>query len=443
MTSNLIPAAEYLRKSTEHQKYSLENQSAAIRDYAECHEFEVVKTYADPARSGLSLKHRPGLQQLLRDVAGGEASYRVILVYDVSRWGRFQDTDEAAHYEFVCKAAGVPVHYCAEAFSNDASLPSSIMKALKRAMAGEYSRELGVKVVEGQKRMAARGFKQGGSPAFGYQRLLVSSDRQPRQLLRRGERKGTTTDRVVLAPGSACDVELVREIFRRFANEGASLRGLARDLNREGDPSPEGKTWHHSVIRNILRSPVYVGCNVFNRRTMRLASASVALPRSEWVVCPGAHEPLVDQETFDRAQRIMGAQTVAKSDEQLLEELRSIVAAKGTLSAELVDEASGMANSRTYWYRFGGLRRAAELIGYDWWGSRRGAANIRILDSLRSILRQEGVLSARIINVSCRDFCSTTVKRRFGSLARAYELVGYEWRENFMRARRWRAPAAS
>lgn len=99
------------------------------------------------------------------------------------------DADESAHYEFVCKAAGIPVHYCAEVFSNDASLPSSIMKALKRAMAGEYSRELGVKVVEGQKRMAARGFKQGGSPAFGYQRLLVSSDRQPRQLLQRGERK--------------------------------------------------------------------------------------------------------------------------------------------------------------------------------------------------------------------------------------------------------------
>lgn len=85
MTSNLIPATEYLRKSTEHQKYSVENPAAAIRDYAERHGFSAVRTYADPANSGLSLKHRPGLQQLLKDVAAGEPAYRVILVYDVSR----------------------------------------------------------------------------------------------------------------------------------------------------------------------------------------------------------------------------------------------------------------------------------------------------------------------------------------------------------------------
>ena len=70
----------------------------------------------------------------------GAAPYKAILVYDVSRWGRFQDTDESAHYEFLCKSAGVPVHYCAETFANDGSLPSLIMKALKRTMAGEYGR---------------------------------------------------------------------------------------------------------------------------------------------------------------------------------------------------------------------------------------------------------------------------------------------------------------
>ena len=55
----------------------------------------------------------------------------VVLVYDVSRWGRYQDTDEAAHYEFLCKRAGVPIHYCAEQFPNDGSVPAAILKALK------------------------------------------------------------------------------------------------------------------------------------------------------------------------------------------------------------------------------------------------------------------------------------------------------------------------
>lgn len=202
--SNSLPAAQYLRMSTERQQYSLENQSTAIQAYASLHAFEIVQTYTDNARSGVSLKNRPGLQQLLRDVVSGTHAFQAILVYDVSRWGRFQDTDEPAHYEFLCKSAGVPVHYCAETFANDGTLPSLIMKALKRTMAGEYSRELGVKVLAGQKRLAHLGFKQRGPPGYGLRRMLVNPDRMPKQILEAGERKSIATDRVTLTSPSFC-----------------------------------------------------------------------------------------------------------------------------------------------------------------------------------------------------------------------------------------------
>jgi len=81
MTANqLVPAAQYLRKSTEHQQYSLENQSTAIQRYADSQGFEVVRTYSDAAKSGLVLRHRIGLRQLLQDVVSGSPDYRVILV---------------------------------------------------------------------------------------------------------------------------------------------------------------------------------------------------------------------------------------------------------------------------------------------------------------------------------------------------------------------------
>ena len=140
-SDSLVPAAQYLRMSTEHQQYSIFNQSATIEKYAEEHGFQVVRTYSDPARSGVILGRRKGLQQLLQDAVAGNQPYRAILVYDVSRWGRFQDSDEAAHYEFLCKTAGIPVHYCAETFANDNSPMSLVMKAVKRSMAAEYSRE--------------------------------------------------------------------------------------------------------------------------------------------------------------------------------------------------------------------------------------------------------------------------------------------------------------
>src|SRR6201997_1444632 len=138
-TNQRVPAAQYIRMSTEHQQYSLENQSLAIQKYADCHNFEIVQTYTDTARSGVILKHRAGLQRLLQDVVQGSCGFSAILVYDVSRWGRFQDTDEAAHYEFLCKSSGVPVHYCAEIFPNDGSAFASMIKSFRRIMASDYS----------------------------------------------------------------------------------------------------------------------------------------------------------------------------------------------------------------------------------------------------------------------------------------------------------------
>ena len=73
--------------STEHQQYSTENQIAAIQKYAAAHGMEVVRTFGDYGKSGLSVSRREGLQALLREVESGRADFEVILVYDISRWG--------------------------------------------------------------------------------------------------------------------------------------------------------------------------------------------------------------------------------------------------------------------------------------------------------------------------------------------------------------------
>lgn len=233
MTDNAkVPVARYLRMSTERQEYSLLHQSEAIDRYAARNGFLVVKSYTDEARTGVTFQNRKGLQDLIQDVVQGLATYKAVLVYDVSRWGRFQDTDEAAHYEFLCKSAGIPVHYCEEPFSNEVGLSALIMKSLKRAMAAEYSRELGVKIFAAQKRLAALGFRQGAPPGYGLQRLLVSSERRPKQILHYGERKSIATDRVIQVPGPPEEVHCVREIYRLFIQEKMAFLEIARELNR-------------------------------------------------------------------------------------------------------------------------------------------------------------------------------------------------------------------
>lgn len=172
-TSEVIPfssgirAAKYVRMSTEHQRYSTENQSQVITQYASCRHIEIVRTYADEGKSGLRIEGRDGLKQLIEDVQNDASDFSTILVYDVSRWGRFQDADESAYYEYICKRAGISVQYCAEQFENDGSPVSTIVKGVKRAMAGEYSRELSTKVFAGQCRLIELGFRQGGPPGYG------------------------------------------------------------------------------------------------------------------------------------------------------------------------------------------------------------------------------------------------------------------------------------
>ena len=364
MAEVLVPAAQYLRMSTDHQKYSLMNQSAAIGDYAAAHGFSIVRTYTDAGKTGLVLKRRQGLKQLLRDVVAGNCGFHAVLVYDVSRWGRFQDLDEAAHYEYLCKAAGVPVHYCAETFSNDMSLPALIMKALKRTMAGEYSRELSVKVLAGQKRLAQLGYKQGGLPGYGLRRLLVDAERRPKQLLVSGEWKSVATDRVILVPGPAEEVAVVREIFRMLIEDGKSVHRIASELNRAGIEYLCGRKWSHGAVNTILTHPKYVGCGVYGRTCHKLSTPPVKVPRADWVAIPGAFASVVSQATFDHAQRILSLRTHRKSDEELLQQLRDLLTQKGRISHSLLLSSSLTPSYGAYRSRFGSLKTAYSRIGY-------------------------------------------------------------------------------
>src|ERR1700685_3824573 len=106
-------------------------------------------------------------------------------------------------------------------------MASALMKTLKRTMAGEYSRELSVKVFAGQCRLIELGYRQGGAAGYGLRRPLVDESPRVQQGLCQGERKSIQTDRVVLALGPPDEVEVVRSIFRRFVEEQATESEIA------------------------------------------------------------------------------------------------------------------------------------------------------------------------------------------------------------------------
>jgi DNA invertase Pin-like site-specific DNA recombinase len=365
-TNQTIPAAQYLRMSTEHQQYSLLNQSDAILQYASAHGFRIIDTYSDAATSGVLFRKRKALQRLIQDVVQGEASYRAILVYDVSRWGRFRDTDEAAHYEFLCKSAGVPVHYCAETFSNDGNLPGLIMKSLKRAMAGEYSRELSVKVRAGQFRLAKQGYQMGGPSPFGLRRQLLDTDGHPKQLLKYREVKSVVNERVVLVPGPPSEIAIVERIFYEFADEHRGPTSIAHGLNRDNVKSVSGQDWTEYRVANVLRNAKYLGIQMWGQTASHLSGRPRKLPQESWAVCPHAFKPIVSPELFSRAQARFANLTHNLSNEQMLERLRDILLVHGKLTNRLIDKSRSCPGASTYRKRFkGGLLHLYGLLGYD------------------------------------------------------------------------------
>lgn len=357
-------AAEYVRMSTEHQQYSTQNQNDKIREYAAQRQFEVVRTYADEGKSGLRLEGRHALQQLIRDVESRDVDFSVVLVYDVSRWGRFQDADESAYYEYICKRAGIRVIYCAEQFENDGSPVSTIVKGVKRAMAGEYSRELSAKVFAGQCRLIEMGFRQGGPAGFGLRRMLVDQTGETKAILAKGEHKSLQTDRVILVPGPGAEVENVQKIYNWFVHEGLTETEIAARLNVSGVLSDTGRKWSRATVHEVLINEKYIGSNVYNRRSFKLKKLRVTNPSAMWLRKPEAFTPIVAQEDFYTAQGIIRARCRRYTDEDLIARLRNLYETHQLLSGLIINSTEGMPSSSVYAHRFGSLVRAYQLVGY-------------------------------------------------------------------------------
>jgi DNA invertase Pin-like site-specific DNA recombinase len=356
-----IPAAQYVRMSTDEQQYSIHNQKSSIAEYARLNGFQIVRTYEDPGESGLGLKNREGLRQLLADVIGGTADYKKIIVLDVSRWGRFQDADESAHYEFVCRRAGFGVIYCAEQFNSEGTLSDYLAKVLKRTAAAEFSRELSIKSFENHVRVARLGFRVGSEPGYGFRRMCVGSDGQSKGILRTGQHKPLMTDRVTLVHGPGKEVQCVKMIFRMRLKRMSSL-SIARELNRRGVRHSR-KLWKAWMVDDIVSNSKYAGRYVWNKTTQRLHCRTKRVRREEWIVKNNAFPAIVSETIFDKAQR---ATTKGNrwSDQELLSKLQQLLSRKGSLSEWLIRTSSGMPSVATYYRRLGTFERIYKLVGF-------------------------------------------------------------------------------
>ncbi|MBL4847187.1 MAG: recombinase family protein [Planctomycetes bacterium] len=315
-------AVAYVRASTDKQERSCRDQLAAIRARAERDGFEVVEHFEDDGVSGTSLD-RPGLNRL-RDHVEESSERGRVYVWHRDRVGRV-DARELLGLEFELDRAGWPLFPLEGAQRTGSELADGLQSFVEGHAAGQFSRDLAGKTLRGQRRRAEAGELRAGGPCpYGYARRVTWPGAEP-TTLPRGQKTGILAhaEGVELVPGDAAEVEIVRELFERYATGEVSYQALADSLNARALPSPNEAQWGASSVRVILSNPVYAGDFAWNRQThakfRRLSGGELSErdasesevyspnAREDWVVNRDVHEALVARALWNRCQGIRDA----------------------------------------------------------------------------------------------------------------------------------------
>lgn len=354
-------AASYLRRSTDRQQQSIDDQRAAIERFAEIEGYVIVAEFVDDAISGATTSARKAFLEMVEVAQKPDREWDTILVFDVSRFGR-TDSDESGYYRHLLTSADVDIKYTADGLVGGEA--DEWLLPIKQVVAHKYVQDLSKLTIRGQVSRASKGRWAGGRPPFAFDLKYYDSSDEPLHVVRylaTGEREIRTPDgatvtrmipmgeplpsagnsRVQLVPGDPDRVAVLQRIFGMYLDESLGLSAVAARLNAEGVPAPgrprrTGATtakWSMTTIRDIIKNPAYKGCVAWNRRSYakfhkienghavsrpkHRRSRTDVNPESSWIVVEDQHEALVPPERWERAQLEMRVRGGNLTGEQL------------------------------------------------------------------------------------------------------------------------------
>ncbi len=294
--------ALYLRLSKEDddmidESNSITNQRHILRRFVEQRpEFDSyeIKEYIDDGFSGKNFE-RPGVQKLLEDVKSGKV--HGIVVKDFSRFGR-NHIEVGNYIEKIFPLLDIRFIAVNNSFDSKdyVGITPDMDVAFENLMYDYFSEENSVKIKNDLMGRRMRGNYLATFAAFGY------------------KKSPSDHNRIIVDEEAAA---IVRIIFEKYAEYGVKTE-VARYLNRQGIPTPqiyamkngcsyqwkyheEKKLWNGSIVGRILKNELYVGNTVFHKKeTAEVGSRKTkCLPREEWKVCEGTHEPIISKELFE------------------------------------------------------------------------------------------------------------------------------------------------
>ncbi len=291
-------AAVYARLSFESEankeRDTVETQIAYIRDFIEGQDDMVeAGVYADVSVTGTTFD-RPEFDRMMQDIRAGEIN--TVITRDLSRLGR--NYVEAGNYiERVFPFLDVRYIAITDDFDS-ARQGADLSVPLKNIVNEYYSKDISKKVKTGKKAIWMQGGYSEGMPPYGYRR----SDDGSRRLVPDTEVSGN----VARIYQMFLDGMSYTQIAGRLQEEGVLSPPKYR-FTKKGDAVNAGKSrdWCYAHVKEILTGEYYIGNIVHGKQTKCLATGrkNIHTPPEQWVRMEGVHEPLVDRETFEKAQQ--------------------------------------------------------------------------------------------------------------------------------------------
>ncbi len=285
--------ALYARYSSDNQSAaSIEDQFRICREHAARERWNVIGTYHDAAISGASVILRLGVQSLLQDAQRGK--FEVVLAEALDRVSRDQ-ADVATLFKHL-RFAGVQIVTLSEGEITELHV------GLKGTMNALFLKDLAAKTHRGIRGRVEKG-KSGGGLCYGYD-VVKHTDAEGEPI--RGER--------TINPVEA---EIIHRVFQAFS-AGISPRAIARRLNDEGIPGPDGALWTDSTLRGhaargtgLINNELYVGKLVWNRlRYIKDPTTGKRVsrlnPREKWITTEVPELRIVDDDLWQAAKARQG-----------------------------------------------------------------------------------------------------------------------------------------
>ena len=271
--------------------YSLDAQKARMKAYADFNDYQIVGEYEDAGKSGKSIEGRASFCRMMEDIKSGKDGVAYVLVFKLSRFGR--NAADVLSTLQVMQDFGVNL-ICVEDGIDSSKDAGKLMISVLSAVAEIERENIRVQTMEGRIQKAREGRWNGGFAPYGYRLvdgvLQINEDEAP----------------------------AIRTIFEQYVNTDTGANGLSKYLEahgfqklaRQNGTSP---LFSATLIRAILKNPVYCGKIAFGRRKLEKVHGTRneyhQVPQENYLLVDGLHKGIVSEELWNAAQVKLLAQS--------------------------------------------------------------------------------------------------------------------------------------